>query len=371
MKTPDTQTDVGRKTDSMPLSRADLHPTELALFAALPPACAGRVIITGNRTGALGLFLARRDPAVTVIQHACDLYHARALQRALALNPCDRISVACTSYLPEGPPATLGLLQATAHDTPAELVLDLAEDLHARLAVGAACLFAYDGRPEWLRKQVGALFGRVHICAADGSDVTLLQAVKQVAPVRRRDFSASFDASLPGDPPLRFTTLPGVFAHRRADAGGLALAEVAAREMEAGARILDLGCGCGLAGLLLAAHAPAADVLGVDAHTRAILCTTRNAAANGLANVRTALSDEGTAERGFTLCVANPPYYSSHRIAELFIRTAYAALAPGGKCYVVAKNPHWIEAFMREMFGAAEIIPRRGYGVVRAVRRQP
>ena len=146
------------------------------------------------------------------------------------------------------------------------------------------------------------------------------------------------------------------------------MAEVVARDLQPGARILDMGCGCGLAGLLLAHHAPMADVLAVDSHARAVYCTEENARANGLTQVRTLLSDAGVNETGFTVFVGNPPYYADFQIAELFIRTAYAALASGGLAFVVAKNHRWHASFMQERFGNAECISRRGYGVVRSVR---
>jgi 16S rRNA (guanine1207-N2)-methyltransferase len=190
-------------------------------------------------------------------------------------------------------------------------------------------------------------------------------------PFARRNFSATFSASLPGDPPLQLTTLPGVFAHRRADEGGLALAEVASRMIEPGARVFDMGCGCGLVGLLLARHAPPAALLCADSHARAIHCTGRNAQANGLTDVQTLLTDSPALDVPFDVFVGNPPYYSDYRIAELFIRAAYQTLAPGGTAYIVAKSHRWHEGFMLDLFGNAEVIKRRGYGVVKSVRRPP
>ena len=384
------------------LSRSGLHPTERALIAALPPRFAGHALIVGNRTGALGLLLAAGNPAATVTQHAVDLHHVKSIQRALTANRGVRIDVVCSPFLPDAPAADLAFVQATSADTPAELLLDQLEDLHARLRAGATCHVAYDGKPDWLRKQMRQIFGSVSaIPATEG--VTLFRAAKATPPLpeaaasraggtrsrasavtqerdppekvsrapredRRRSFAATFPASLPGDAALAFTTLPGVFAHRRADEGGLALAEVAARGLQPGARVLDMGCGCGLVGILLARHAAVAEVLAVDSNARAVHCTAQNAAANGVANLRTLLTDTGVEEGGFALFAGNPPYYSDFRIADLFLRTAHAALVPGGLAFVVAKNHRQLTARMQEVFGNAEVIPRRGYGVVKSVR---
>ena len=393
------------------LSRSGLHPTERALLKHLSAQAPGDILIAGNRTGALGLILATENPGVNITQHVFDIHHAKALQRTLAANDEGaRILVECTPFMPELPTTRLALLQATARDTPAELILDQLEDLNAKLPPGATCLVAYDGKPDWLRKQMKEIFGQVKATPVS-ADVTLFTSTVKapgllpesrlartlalpkctgtleperegerpceplspaadafVKSATRRNFSATFDASLPGETPLQLTTLPGVFAHRRADEGGLALAEVASRTLEPGARVFDMGCGCGLVGLLLARHAPAESILCADSHARAIYCTEQNARANALTNVKTLLTDAPTLEAQFTLFVGNPPYYSDYKIAELFIRAAHQALAPGGTAFIVAKNHRWHEAFMQDLFGNTEVIKRRGYGVVRSLR---
>lgn len=362
------------------LSRSGLHPTERVLLEHLPRPVAGDILVAGNRTGVMGLALAAENSGATVVQHVLDIHHAGALQRTLDANDGARITVACTPFLPELPATTLAILQATARDMPAELILDQLEDLHAKLPPGATCLVAYDGKPDWLRKQIKQVFGNVHATPAT-KDVTLFRAtVAAIADVHaigcagrpsgaRRNFSATFAASLPGDPPMPFTTLPGVFAHRRADEGGLALAEVSARDLPPGARVFDMGCGCGMVGLLLARHAAVETVLCADSHARAIHCTAENARANALAGVRTLLTDDPQTDEKFTVFVGNPPYYSDYKIAELFIRTAHRVLAPGGHAFLVAKSHRWHEEFMTELFGNAEVIKRRGYGVIKSIRQ--
>ncbi len=353
------------------LSRSGLHPTERVLLEHLPRQVTGDILIVGNRSGVQGLILSAENPTACIVQHVSDIHHAKALQRTLAAHDSARIRVECTPFLPEVSTTRLALLQATSHDTPAELTLDQLEDLRTKLPAGATCLVAYDGKPDWLRKQMKEIFGQVTATPAT-KDVTLFRTVIPAAtattPFVRRNFSATFAASLPGDAPLQLTTLPGVFAHRRADEGGLALAEVAARTLEPGTRVFDLGCGCGLVGLLLARHTPGISVLCADSHARAIHCTAANAAANQLTGVETMLTDAPALDAAFTLFVGNPPYYANYQIAELFIRTAYQALAPGGVAMIVAKNHRWHEGFMHELFGNAEVIKRRGYGVVRSVR---
>jgi len=192
--------------------------------------------------------------------------------------------------------------------------------------------------------------------------------VKREAIKRVRDFSAVFPASLAGTETLSLCSLPGVFCHRRPDSGGLALAEIAAREIRPGQRVLDMGCGCGIVGILLARAQPGTRVTFVDSHARACAATHRNLEALGFRGHTLILSDNGTDQTGFDLFAGNPPYYSDFKIATLFIDTAHATLRPGGISLLVAKSTQRLEETLQATFGNAKVLPRRGYGVVRSLR---
>jgi 16S rRNA (guanine1207-N2)-methyltransferase len=256
---------------------------------------------------------------------------------------------------------------ATPGTMTGELILDQLEEIHQSLAPGGTCVLACEADSGPILKQFRALFGKLSI-HLDRPGLFCATATTRAPLAKPRDFSARFAASLPGGAPLELLSLPGVFCHRRPDAGGLALAEVTARDLRPGQRVLDMGCGCGLVGLLLATSQPETRVTFVDSHARALAATHRNLVALGLDGHTLHLSDTGVSETGFDLAAGNPPYYSDFRIAQLFIDTAYAALTRGGACHLVAKSTRELEALVAERFGHAEVTPRRGYGVVRAVR---
>lgn len=372
------------------LSRSGLHPAEALLLNQLPrlPAAPADLLIAGNRTGATALAAAALHPACRIVCHAFDLHHVRALLRNLTANglapaflhdpfaipPEDlaargadgALRVACTSAVPAGPYGA-ALFMATPGTMSGELILDQLEDIHANLAEGAPCVIACEAESAPLLKHIKALFGNLSV-HVDRKGLFCATSVRRGAAEKRRKFEAAFEASLPGCEPLTLRSLPGVFCHRRPDAGGLALAEVAARHMKPGSRMLDLGCGCGLVGLLLARHSPGARVCFVDAHARALAATHLNLEALGLSGHDLRLSDTGTAETGFDLFAGNPPYYSDFRIAQLFIDTAYRALRPEGLCLLVAKAADKLQRLQAARFGNAETFPRRGYGVVLSTR---
>jgi len=374
------------------ISHSGLHTTETLLLENLPritPAPAS-LLVAGNRTGVAALAAAARFPGCAVTCHTFDLHHARAILRNLTANGattafrhdpfvtvpagfcpppagnCPPFSLACTSAIPADT-YDAALFMATPGTMTGELILDQLEDIHQRLAPDGLCLIACEADSGPLFKQLKKLFGKISI-HFDKGGITCVSARKRAPLECPRDFSATFPASLPGGETYTLCSLPGVFCHRRPDAGGLALAEVAARELTAAhPRVLDMGCGCGLVGILLAKSQPDVRVTFVDSHARAAAATRRNLTALGLEACELVLSDEGITETGFTLFAGNPPYYSDFRIAELFAQTAQATLKPGGTCLMVAKAARALEGLLFERFGNAEILPRRGYGVVKSI----
>ncbi len=152
---------------------------------------------------------------------------------------------------------------------------------------------------------------------------------------------------------------PGVFCWDRLDEGSRALIDT----MEIGPedRVLDIGCGYGIAGVAAARLAPRGGVWLVDADIRAVRAAERTVAANGLANCRVLLSDGAAAVRGtaFDVVVTNPPFHqgaaTEYDVAPRFIREAAAALRPGGRLYLVANRFLPYEACVQAAFGAVRV----------------
>jgi 16S rRNA (guanine1207-N2)-methyltransferase len=151
---------------------------------------------------------------------------------------------------------------------------------------------------------------------------------------------------------------PGVFAWNRLDAGTEAL--VTAMQIGVGDRVLDLGFGTGLAGLVAARRAPEGQVVLVDADVRAVESARRTLEANGAVNAEVSLSDCGsailTAGSGqFDRVVTNPPFHQSvgvdYDVACQFVRDAAQVLRPGGRLFLVANRFLRYGDLIRESFG--------------------
>lgn len=340
-----------------------------------------RQLVAGNRTGALPAALLSRAPSAPLTVHTFDFHHARAVSSHLAesgFDPDGIVQCAASVAKPSAEPYTRAFFQTTPRSMPAELVLDQLEDIHRSLADGASLYAAFEGDADDALRTVKKVFPSVNVMRRD-KKVAVFRC-KRAAPLARyRDFSAEWTASVPGGEPIAFTSLPGCFCHRRADPGGLALAEIASRFAESSppSSILDMGCGCGLVGLLVAdavrrRTGKAPQLTLIDSHARAIAAARINAERLGLTPcVRFILSDDGL-PRGevatHDFFVGNPPYYSEYRIAETFLSTAYRALRPGGTCLTVVKTATGLKALQEKYFRETETIPRRGYAVLKSIR---
>ena len=303
-----------------------------------------KTLLVGYRAADLTPELLEGD----VTCHVLDVYHRHAIEKV------HHAKVICSPHLPEGP-WDLVRFKTGPKIHSGELALDLLQDCH-RLGCKVSVDFVGKER--------------------DRND--LLNKIKD-NPQRVRSFKAEWPASVPAGEKLMFTSYPGCFCHRRLDEGGLALAEVVCRELceqatpSTNLHLLDMGCGCGLVGLLIANQLASSSMrleslVMVDSHARAVEAATENAAKFGIP-AEVILSDNGTPKRldeTFDVFVGNPPYYSDYRIAEVFLETAKRALKSGGVCYTVCKNAAGLEPVQKKFFSSVKLISRRGYAILKS-----
>jgi 16S rRNA (guanine1207-N2)-methyltransferase len=341
------------------------------------------ILVAGNRSGILPLEVKKLMPEAELRIHAFDRYYAHAIKkRFLDAEIETEGMILCTpsvmmEEVEEGKGLySLAFFMSTPRMMSAELVLDQLEDIHESLVVGGEFYAAFEGDADdslkvlkkvW--KSVNVLFRNKHVA---------LFRMKKTEPLKeRRDFSAEWTASVPGGEELTFTSFPGCFCHRRADVGGLALAEVASTIVKKDSVVLDMGCGSGIVGVLIADAQRRMgnenpETIFIDSHARAIAAAEMNAKRAGLNNCRFLLRDDGI-PRGekevADLFVGNPPYYSDYRIAEVFLETAYRALRPGGICLSVVKTASGLQSVQEKYFRKVEVIQRRGYCILKSVRQ--
>jgi len=136
-------------------------------------------------------------------------------------------------------------------------------------------------------------------------------------------------------------------------------------------KVLDLGCGCGVVGILAAKQIGADKVVMCDVSENAVLLSRQNADANGVGKVVIRQSDglKEIAENGFTLILSNPPYHTDFAVAKGFIEEGFKKLAVGGKMIMVTKRLDWYRNKLSSVFGGVTVKEKDGYYVFLAEKR--
>lgn len=211
---------------------------------------------------------------------------------------------------------------------------------------------------------------------ADSARKCTLHEVTQLGACAAAAEPPALDCEVAGQR-CRLRQLPGVFSCGRADAGTLLLLQAAAPllgGLPRSARILDLGCGCGIISMVLAAMG-FARVEASDISATALALTQANARLNGCEQVLTLHAAELLRGLGrYDLIISNPPSHALRtrsREQLLALRDGLDDhLRPGGRLVVVANT---FLQFGQDLAGAGwevqELARARGYSVLEAARR--
>ncbi len=163
----------------------------------------------------------------------------------------------------------------------AELTRELLQEAHQRLKTGGVLMASTDNpHDRWLHEEMRTLFATV--TRRESPQGTLYLARRDRPLKRLRNFRCEF-VFRDRERLIHAVSRPGVFSHREVDPGARQL--MAAMEIAAGDRVLDMGCGSGTVSLAAAFRAEGVTVVAVDSHARAVECTALGASRNGLGNI--------------------------------------------------------------------------------------
>ncbi len=305
------------------------------------------------------------DPARHVTLYVLDAWHAHAvLSDGAADSP---LEVVCAADLPDQ--LYDACLFPISFRGEAELTRDLLQQAYERLVLGGQIWAAVDNpQDRWVRQELEKIASRVRRVLE--GPVVCYVADKREPLKKHKSFECEF-AFRDESRLLWAYSRPGVFAHRRVDVGARRILE--AMRIEPGMRVLEIGCGSGVASLAAAARFEDVRVHAVDSHARAVQCVARGAERNGLAErITTELNALGQyAEPGsFDLVLANPPYYGQFDIARRFLDAAVEALRPGGQLLLVTKLAPWYAEHLCEWFDEPSLEEVKGYFLARGVKRR-
>lgn len=169
-----------------------------------------------------------------------------------------------------------------------------------------------------------------------------------------------------------FITDNGVFSKGEVDYGSLVLLKVLLKESLKG-RILDIGCGYGTIGLILAKNQPDNSFLLTDVNMRACALACENAKLFDVKNVEIIVSDIFENIDGyFDNIVTNPPIRAGKKVIYSIFEQSYLHLKQNGSLYIVIRRSHGAESaqkFINSIFGNCELLKKdKGFYVYRSTK---
>jgi 16S rRNA (guanine1207-N2)-methyltransferase len=228
-----------------------------------------------------------------------------------------------------------------------------------------------DRGAESYRDRIREVFGNVALIGRS-KRTRVYEATKNTdkSAAARIDASTTFQVTAADGRDLSFVSRAGVFSADGLDPGSRTLID-AISPLVSG-RVLDLGCGAGTVGIMLASGGSDGLTM-VDVNAMAAACAAENAARNGMGDRTTVLNDDlyGMLDnQTFEWVVSNPPFHEGNAVAHPLIEGAASHLSDGGRlALVVMRIEPFLKALERVFFDARILHQSQGYSVL--VARNP
>ena len=149
-----------------------------------------------------------------------------------------------------------------------------------------------------------------------------------------------------------FNTGQKLFSPNQIDPGSLLLLETVSKT-NLSRSVMDLGCGWGAMGIILAKLFPKINVMLLDNDPLAILFAKENIALNKIANVQVFKADviRTNPDKKFDFIITNPPWAKSTSVIPALINFAHQHLKTGGKFYMVINETFKTDGVVKNIFG--------------------
>ena len=168
---------------------------------------------------------------------------------------------------------------------------------------------------------------------------------------------------------LKFQTAPTLFSPKAIDKGTLAM--LLAIDFTPEDKVLDLGCGYGVVGILAAKIIGQEKVTMCDISPMAVTCARKNAVLNKVPQITIVESNglDKIEDKDFSLILSNPPYHADFSVPKHFIEKGYRKLAVNGRMVMVTKRREWYKRKFISVFGGVKVFEVGGYYIFIGERR--
>ena len=175
------------------------------------------------------------------------------------------------------------------------------------------------------------------------------------------------------DTKYSFISDNGVFSKGEIDYGSIALLKILLKQKLVG-NILDIGCGYGTIGLILAKNNLECNFLLSDVNLRACTLARENKKLFGLTNVEIVESDIfQNINKNFDYVVTNPPIRAGKKVIYSIFEQSYHHLNQNGSLFIVIRRSHGAESaqkFIHSIFGNCELLKKdKGFYVYCATKK--
>lgn len=175
------------------------------------------------------------------------------------------------------------------------------------------------------------------------------------------------------DTKYTFISDNGVFSKGEVDYGSIALLKILLKQNFTG-NILDIGCGYGTIGLILAKNFPECNCLLSDVNIRACALARENKKSFGVKNVEIIESDIfQNIDKNFDYIVTNPPIRAGKKVIYSIFEQSYHHLNQNGSLFIVIRRSHGAESaqkFIHSVFENCELLKKdKGFYVYCATKK--
>ena len=175
---------------------------------------------------------------------------------------------------------------------------------------------------------------------------------------------------------LELVTDAGVFSKGKIDFGSDLLVKTFLKTYPPGPtkNIIDVGCGYGPIGLMIAKVSPHHEVTMVDVNQRALNLSRKNKKRNRIDNVEVKESDglSQVEDNTYDFVLTNPPIRAGKEVVHRILEDAYVKLKLDGELFVVIQKKQGMPSAkkkMQETFDNVEVLEKsKGYYILRSVK---